>query len=363
MKNLFVYKPLLIFLLLFLLDKIFLFPPVNRIILPWKKFEPAIYASREDLFAILKIHHNENKHPHTGLILGSSRSAWFSAAEIEKQRPFSRSYNFSAPLANPAWHYFWLERILQAKIKPSFVILEADFLLFSEVSSRMPLSYSFDPGFMLSHIAMADNGGFSTVELEMYFAKNLFALYRYPLDISSVRGNLKKSPFLEKGKIVYYPAWHYHDILHELITDANRNRYGSIVTPFHTVMQPQDDEKESDKAFSHLLLDRFHATASQIYFFNKLLHRLAQENIPVFLYKPPMSPGFNKKLQQNRKIQEFDKKLNGYVSTVKAEYPQARIFYSDLNEKGSMQCQQFNDPYHITGNCFAEMTRIILKTE
>src|SRR5690606_11083510 len=97
--------------------------------------------------------HKQN-HEEIALVLGSSRSGEFSYKDIKKEFSNTVTYNFSAPLAGPAFHYYWLERIVSIHPNLKFVILEIDPIMFSRNSLTYTLNYSLD------HQFVWDNSGF-----------------------------------------------------------------------------------------------------------------------------------------------------------------------------------------------------------
>lgn len=361
MQPFYLYKPWMIFLLIFIIDKIFLLPAVKKQVLPWKKIEPAIYESREELFQILL-----NQSPadlslkkKTGLILGTSRSGWFSRDRIKQSIPNGEVWNFSAPLAGPAWHYYWLNRILEKKITISWVIMEADPILFANESLDYSLSYSFDSRFIISHLAIfsAHQNGFSMVEIEEYFLKQSFALYKYPLNLSSIYENQKE--ILLPGENGSIKGLDLQKIYLNLINDSNYNQHGSLGNPFQLQVTPENLQKDAVQAFNRMGMQNFVPSSIQRYFFKLILSTLAQRKIPIILFRPPMSKELDRLLTENPATSAFLMKIKDDIADIRQKFTGAKIIYLDLQNNSKLKCKSFTDSHHLSGVCYDEMTDLI----
>ena len=354
-----IYKPLYLILLLFFLDKLFLIPVVQKYTVSWKMFEPEIYRSRKDLFEKLQQQHfsADNK---TGIILGSSRSAWFDNNKIREIIPNSTTYNFSAPLGGPAWYYYWLQKILLAGIPVSFVIIEADAILFTEESLRYQLTYSFDPEYIIKNTDFIEldkfsKTGFAFQESELYFEKYLFALFNYPFDFRAIRENFSEIaiPDSQSG-IKYIRGYELKDIYKKLVEDAVKNRFGSIGNPYQVEMNSKELEADIHNTVSRLGLTDFKAAETQVYYYNKLLKLLAEKNIKSVVFRPPATEEFRRTIEQNTRLSRFH-------DTIYTKIPGDKVSFVDPMKDKNYHCSNFTDSYHISGSCFPVFTQIIIK--
>ncbi|MBI3394677.1 MAG: DUF1574 family protein [Spirochaetia bacterium] len=182
-KNKFLWIPPLALVAVLLLDKIFLLPPVLEYTVSWMKIEPPFYRSREPLLEQLAVTYPGRKArgERLGVILGTSRTGEFSTETFARHIPKSYTYNFSAPLGCPSYHYYWLDRMLKAGALPAYVVVEAEPIMFTQNAISYSLSYSYDPVFVFSHIDWnrtvprnvwdMKEPGFSFDESETYFLK------------------------------------------------------------------------------------------------------------------------------------------------------------------------------------------------
>jgi len=355
-KNPYLFLPLLCLALIFCLDKLLLVPAIQEHTLLWKKIEPPFYASREALSQQLA-----GEKERAGLILGSSRAGEFSSEFIAEHSAIKKTYNFSAPLTCPAYHYYWLQRILRSGHKPAFVILEADLLLFSAGALDYALNYSFDPGFVLRHTDFLDRKGegfatrgrgFTFDEAETFFLKYFFALYRYPLDAKALQEN-RQEVFLPDG--TFRTGRELRQELNRLIERVNREKLGGIPNPlqFNVAEEAmaQDARRLADR---HLTRP---PSGTQIIFFKRIVESLAREKIPLVVYWPLVSEPLNRLQQEARP--EFQGELKNYLANRQTGDWQAAFL--DPNPDPEVRCRSFVDSSHLSGKCFEEVTLQLLK--
>ncbi|MBE7440671.1 MAG: DUF1574 family protein [Spirochaetales bacterium] len=351
----YLFLPLLSFALIFSLDKLLLCPAVQERTVLWKKIEPPFYASREDLAAQLATETES-----AGLILGSSRAGEFSSDWIARHSPVKRTYNFSAPLTCPAYHYYWLDRILKGGHRPAFVILEADLLLFSEGAMDYALNYSFDPLFVLRHTDVLERQGagfalqgrgFTFDEAETFFLKYFFALYRFPLDAKALRENGQEI-FLPDG--TYRSGRELRGELNRLIERVNREKLGGIPNPLQFNV-PEDAMAEDARRLADRHLSR-PPSPTQILFFKRIVEALRQEKIPLVVYWPLVSEPLDRLQRQARP--DFQNELKQYLTSLQTNDWQPAFL--DPNPDPRIRCRSFVDSSHLSGKCFDEITLQLL---
>ncbi len=371
-KQRYLAAPLLILGVAFLFDKIFALPSVQRYTVIWKKVEPPFYKSRYDLFRQLQERYPDyrSQRKRLGLILGTSRSAEFSPGTIARALPDSVTYNFSAPFACPSFHYYWLKRILDAGLELSFVMVEADPVVFSPRSINYSLAYSYDTSFVLSHTDLgrtmprqaweAEGRGFSFDEAETYLLKNLFALYRYPLNFSTISENRKEItlPDPDKG-FVTFRGMDFREKMLETVRQANRENLGGIPNPLHFTVPEERMEQDARESFQHLQFDEFEPEVTQIIFFKKLVRELARRNIPLVLYWPVSTPPFYRILEEHDVNSTIRGPMTEFLEKTRSKYPGARISLMRLQNDPRLTCRAFIDSYHLSGSCYDQLTRLL----
>ena len=371
LRHKFLTIPLLFCMLFFALDKIFLTPAVLEHTLLWKKIEPPFYQSREWLFEQLQEEYprRTRQGEKLGLILGTSRSAEFNTDHIAQIRKNTYTYNFSAPLACPSFHYYWLDRILAADIRPSFVILETGPILFSPNAVDFSLSYAYDFPFVLTHTDLyrtvprnvwnITGRGFSFDEAEVFFLKNLFATYKYPPDLAAIR---------ENNKEIVLPAAQGFDVTtgrefkrHMLdnIRQANRRFLGGIPNPLSFTVPPEQMEADAENLV-RLHLQNPDPSPTQALFFKKTLARLALAGIPGIVYWPVTSDAFRNKLTEKGLLQNMQKHIRRELDTLRTNHPNTHLKLADPHLDKQMDCRVFDDAHHLNGICFDQLAQTLL---
>ena len=355
----FIYKPLYLICLLFLLDKVFLLSMVQKYTVSWQLFEPEIYRSRNDLFdKMRKDFQVRNKSEQFGVIFGSSRSAWFQNSEIRKIQKNTSTYNFSAPMAGPAWHYYWLEKILSSGIDVSFILLEADALLFTEKSLDYSLAYSFDPVFVFKNVDYTYGGdagrsGFSLQELEHYLSKYLFVLFKFPLDTAAIKQNFisiesQDNPSQKK----FIRGYELKDKYKKMVSDAVANQNGSLGNPYQIPMSAEEIRIDAGNSVLKLGLNDFHASQTQMYFYNKILRLAKANNIALVIFRPPSTREFRQSVEQISAVRNFHENLYQKTGQTKG------VLYIDP-QKEDLECNSYTDSFHISGHCFPALTELL----
>ena len=372
-KNKFLLFPFLFFFIVFGLDKIAWIPAVKNSVMYWKKIEPVLYESRNDLFRQLKerdYKKGDKASKRLGLILGSSRSSGFDSDIIEKYIPNSYTYNFSAPYTSPAYYYYWYDRIRKARIRPDFVILEIDASLFGPQAINYQLSYSFDMDFVWRHTdwnrpRLKDpwkhyGHGFSVADAEKYYAKQLFGFYKYPLKFSNIKENRKRQMIPIDGKWREIRLGQFRTIAMPLIRQVNAIKLGGIPN-FFFVPVPPERLKEDARNVAERDLKNFRPDPTQVIFARNLFARLSHERVPVLVYIPLVSRELYHYIHKYKIHKKFMLPFLKMLTQIRANHPAAKIRVVDLNENDSFSCREFMDAYHLSGPCFPELTRSLLR--
>lgn len=371
--------PLILLLGLFAFDRIFLIPSIKTQLISWKKVEPPLYESREDLFEQLVEKHNDYRKEDRSiaLILGSSRSAEFSSSTFETLLGKKLAvYNFSAPLAPPSFYAYYLEKTLDHQIAPEFVIIEADPLVFTDRSIRYSLSYSYSPEFVLSNLDFFRDvpgdvwdyrGGFSFQEAETYFLKQMFALYKYPLDPDVIQENNKSIllPHPEKGLVRMTNA-QFRDQMVQDIETINTKALGGIPNLLQFRNPLINLEKDATNTFQRMGLDSYRISPTQVHFFVSMLETLAEKKIPVYVYWPVASKPLYTKMVESGFTDpgnpgSFYSQLKRKIHQIEWKNPGSKIRLLDYQNKNNLTCRNFADSFHLAGACFHQLSELMVQ--
>ncbi|MCB1173082.1 MAG: DUF1574 family protein [Leptospiraceae bacterium] len=370
-QNRWLLWPIMILLLVFSLDKLAFLPVYKNSVLYWKKIEPAIYQSRQDLFHQLKTKHYRKgawKDKKLGLILGSSRSSGFDSDYIAQKIPNSYTYNFSAPFTSPAYYDYWLETLLAAGIRPDFVLLELDAAVFNAQAIDYQLSYSFDLDFVWRHtdlyrphlrdVWLSRGKGFGWSELEAWLARHWIGFYRYPFKPGNIEANYTRTWLPDPDSALgmrEIRRLDFREYVQPLIQQVNEKKLGGIPNIFF-VQVPPDQLATDALHMAERDLKHFQADPTQVIFARNLLERLARSGIPVIIYMPVVSNEFYPYYKKYKVKENFNEPFARLLASIQAQYPDFRVFVRDLNESASFSCRQFQDSYHLSGPCFPTLT-------
>lgn len=365
--------PLLGLLCVFALDKIFLLPPVQKYTVHWQKIEPIFYQSRRALFEQLQQDYPRRTARGEGLalILGSSRSAEFDHEHIDRKLGRRFTYNFSAPFACPAFHFYWLEQILAAGMKPDFVLLEVDPLLLGPNAMEFTQKYSLDWRFVLQNTELfretpadpwlAEGAGFSYAEAETYFLLRSFALFRYPFSPSTILENNRTIWGLRPGSMIpeLMPARETRTRFAEFVQMANELKLGGIPNPLSHRLNEAEMEKDAEQRAAQLF-SNYRTAPTQVIFLKRMLRALARAYVPVIVYWPVSAQPFQRRLRAQAMHRETVDGLRRTINSIAGEFPGADIRFIDPNDDPRLRCRDFVDSHHLSGACFPQLTDILL---
>jgi hypothetical protein len=367
-KNKFLLITVIFPLLWFGLDKIFAMQIVRDYTIPWKKIEILFYESKQDLFSVyeenLPKHKKENMK--RAVVLGTSRSGEFSPHDISKEIPGIATYNFSAPLAGPAFHYYWLEKLIEKDKDLSLIILEIDPILFSKTSLTYSLNYSLDLDYVLgnSHFfperfanpwKESNTAGFNWDEVETWLTKKIFYSYRFPPEPSSIKANKKETFAVVEGNVVSVTGKDYKKMFHDTIILANRKELGAIP---NQIMHHGDEkflEKDAMNMVNIHFGENFKPSPTQIAFFRKILKISAENNIDLILYWPLVAEPLRKEMERRNMIVDYKNHIQNDIKLIEERYPEWKVELLDPQHDERLKCRAFVDSVHLSGACYPEL--------
>lgn len=374
MRKKILLAPIVLLASVFALDKVFVIPAVRDYFQPWQKIEPPLYASRFDLYDLYRDSYAKDKAAgrKIGVVFGSSRSAEFDTDAISKQLAGSKTYNFSAPFACPAFHYYWLSRMLQDNTLPDYALIETDLILFNERAVEFSLGYAYDAEFVFQNTdwqgPRTQARGFSTDEAETFFLKRLFATYRYPPDFAAP-GKNAETIFVPApdGSITPRQAGEFRASLLAHMHKINDLKLGGIPNLLSTQLPPDQMRKDA-KNMASIHLQGYRLSRTQTAFFRRMLSDLAAGGKQIILYKPVLSREFNDEYRalaaehnaNGRAVLSAQRELESLIQESRAALdPQGRQIRYVHPE--NMQCKIFVDSVHLSGRCFPELEKILFQ--
>lgn len=368
------FSLLLLFVILFVLDKLILIPPVKNLLTdevvgnPYietlnnasgKYMEDAKYQDKKKIWAF-----------------GTSRSFGFyqfstpiynrnSSYISESQKKTLDAYKifaFAAPGSNPLIYYTRFNQLLDQNLKPDIVFLELSAFSFNKnnrfyniiLLEGMPLDFAIKYFNELpSNFA------------KEYFFSRLFSLSRYKLSSKAVSTHLFGSkdkntellksfissnamtgdPFANlfetkeiKEEVEYSPD-KFNDFQGKPATETD--------TYLKTIMMVDVLKKEFYGNFTH--------NKDNYEFLKQILVRCKKRNIPVVLWVPKV----HKNLADYYESASFYPQWKSKIMEVAAE---TNSTFLDLNEPTKVRCDYFQDAAHHSGRCLPEVTTLLLES-
>ena len=332
----FLLYPIIIFFILFLFDKIFLSEELKQYIK--SDFTYIYYESRETLFEKLKQRKSDKK---LMIILGSSRLLYFDHKELQEFYPNWDIYNFSSAVTTPAYYYFYMQRILEANIKPDFVLIESDpnqFNLNSAIFKGSNLTYSFSLGFILKNANL-----FGKDLVSFYLGKFLFA-------------SSKNKPYLDVAykrftnptfKIVATEGYK----LKELLVDSNghsKNFIEDFVEKDFGILTATSERT------INWLFSNYKTSEMQYTFYERLLFDLKKNEIKSIIIWPQSSIPMQKYLRESKETSGF---VEAWLKKIQGINLQYNYSFHDLGNSSEYYCNSFVDGGHFSKDCYRPTIR------
>lgn len=362
MRNIpaYVYWPLLAFVLLFCVDKIFLWPRLKFLSQPDATFLFYDYKSElldrlEEVYRAqdgrTRLAAHEGPLPvsqvrkQTFLVLGSSRLLYFDYDAYARAYPDWELFNFSAPVTAPAYYLFILERVLERGIKPDYVMVETDSFQFnagSDAFERSNLAYSFDFRFVLKYFALLERS-----EVSYIIARNLFAGFKYPPHLDLIFNRLI-NPYEQKLQAF------------EKMDSFQRTHRGGGFTVI-----PRDTWYEHD--FSRLegtaqttiawLYRNYRSDDRQYEFFRRLLELAHAHDVDLVLVRPPVSRPMIDRIRSDERLAAGVDEWRRRVQAINAPYSYPLL---DLQKHPEYYCNTFVDAAHMSKDCYRPLMSLVM---
>lgn len=338
-KNKFLLYPVILFLVLFAIDKIFLIENLKKYIKT--DFTYIYYESRDDVFnLILRDAEIQKREKKFMLILGSSRLLYFDPEEMKDFYPDWIIYNLSSAVTTPAYYYYYIEKLFDAGIYPDYILLESDpnqFNANSPVFKGSNLTYGFDTGFVLRNAFL-----FGKDNVSFYLGKKLFAIG-------------KNKPYLDTAWRRYKdPNFPSISAMQDLTRDyllKNRGNAISIVDVFvekNYAMLESTSRRTLDWVFS-----AYKPSEMQYEFYEKILQKISEKNIPTVIVWPQSSPP----MQDLIKKAPFTENWKTRIHSINLKYG---FTLRDMDDTDEYTCNTFVDGGHIAKDCYRPFLRYVM---
>lgn len=335
----FLYYPLVLFAVLFLLDKIFFLDIVKRYIKP--DFTYIYYEAKEELFdRLVRDYPSFKGKKKLMIILGSSRLLYFDYKDLRDFYPDWEIYNFSSAVTTPAYYTYYMEKILDAGIRPDYILLEAAPNQYNEntpVFRDSNLTYSFDLPFMFRY---ADVFGKDLVSF--YLGKTLFAVSKNKPDLAIAWDRLTHPQL---------------DVILAMQTKIRTSLLESKGNALSVVGEYVEKDfvvlEETGRRTIDWLFVNYRFSQMQYEFLDILLARLEKEKIPLMIVKPENAPPLEKLMQEVKVIPEWKKRTQAVVE----KHGFAIKYLADARD---FRCNSFADGSHMALSCYHPFIRYVM---
>ncbi|MEM7181354.1 MAG: DUF1574 domain-containing protein [Spirochaetota bacterium] len=334
--------PVVLFIILFLVDKIFLLEDLK----PYIKsdFTYIYYQAKEDLFERLRkkyaVSNSNKRNKKLMIILGSSRLLYFDAQELRDYYPHWDIYNFSSAVTTPAYYYYYLEKIYKAGIQPDLVLLESDPNQFNQNApafKKSNLTYSFDPSFIRRHAFL-----FGKEYVSYYLGKLLFA-------------SSKNKPYLHTAfKRFGNSNFAFVNIMRNWTKDYLLKNQGHAPSLLATFVERDFGilEATSQRTIDWLYRN-YKPSQMQYQFLQYIMQDSRQKKVPLIVVWPQSSIPMQRMLKKEKYVEDWRKR----VTLMAAKY---RYALYDMDDTKEYYCNSFVDGGHIAKECYRPFMRFVM---
>ena len=347
MKNkfpgLYLFYPVLVFLIFFAAEKISLLPSVKKITQADATF--LYFDYKDDLMNEMKrvaddikISSDEIvKTKKTVAVLGSSRLLYFDYPRFVRNFPDRELFNFSAPVTAPAYYYYILKSLEERAVFPDYILIETDPFQYNDESGAFVhsnLAFSFDLSFIVRHQNL-----FTNDEISYFLGRWLFATYRYAPDLKKTKKRLQNpdDPFLKAFDEV------------DAYQRQNRGAGLSIIPRQNWYERDFATLEVSSRKTIDWLYGNYKVSKRQFDFLEKTLELAAEKGAVVLLVRPPVSRPMQRMLDRDKNISEKMVLWNKKIHEISDSHG---VRYLDLTSSDRYYCNTFVDGAHMALDCY-----------
>jgi hypothetical protein len=376
LRRSYLWLSVLLFPLLYGLDKIFLLPSVrDHFVQPGGMM---YYRQRQEQLDLLREHLQRIRDSsQTVIVLGDSRSFGIGrhvAMFAGYQNP--DIWNFAGPQAVPAYHDYLIEKIVAMPNAPKhFIIgLSPDGLSRNAGIFGSPvLVYGLDEDFVEKNRTMIPSR-----DLDIYIRSRRFALqgmqFSFGTLFSRIHGSLTQPDLNRQLSALGVSRNQLTEdqlmILQQMATVRHEDlRYYNYYKSPHRIilnftggaqlawwgrMPDEQLRKETDQLVS-MYLQRFVVSQEQMFFLERAMKRIRKAGGRAVVFWPAVNPYLRRVYEEEPAIAEIWRRV---VQLADAN----QIKTINFNEPGRMTCQDYYDASHLAVTCFPAITTTLLKT-
>ncbi|TGL16566.1 DUF1574 domain-containing protein [Leptospira meyeri] len=329
----FLFYPVVLFLFIFLIDKIFLLPVFHHDFL---QAGNSVFYYQRKVLANRLLADKEASEKNLALVFGDSRSYPFSELGIpDSHKKNWTLYNFSSPQGIPMNSYIQLKDLLAKGVTPEFVIL-----------SLSPEAFDDNKGFILSpFLRMGCNSECLDIvwkdiplkEKWTYFLDKLFVIRSMELNLSLFSSRLKQ------GKLKEYNPRYNKEFQLINFGKGEYLMYGVQSNPIEKI-------KKDTLRIGSLYMNSYHLGESQKPYVEAFLELTRKNKIKTLVLWPKVYSGYYKYYEKFHIKEVWWEPMETLVSSYGAH---------SLNWNKEGTCDLFNDASHQSAFCFIDQMKDI----
>ncbi|EMF81054.1 MULTISPECIES: DUF1574 domain-containing protein [Leptospira] len=342
----FLWYPVLLFLAIFLFDKIFFLDKVRDYVK--QEFTYIYYDVKKELLREIvskygsdgEYSKNPEKKKKLMILMGSSRMLYFQNSDLQAFYPDWDVYNLSSAVTTPVYYLYFLEGLANGGVNPDLIVIESDPFQFNKNSTtfkKSNLANSFDPIFILKYAWTLGKEN-----VNYYFANFLFGVsYNKPY-IGNVIKRLKNENF-EIG-----------ELLKTMTIATLKTDKGNAISPAGAYVE-KDFGKIQESAHKTVgwIYPSYAPSPIQYEFYQKILNLLLEKKWRALFVKPSASAPMEKVLNELNVLEPW-------FQIVKPMHEKAGIPLLDMSKDSYYACNTYADSGHMSLDCYRPFIRFIL---
>lgn len=336
-KHPFLLYPVVLFLIVFLIDKLFWIEPIRELF--QNDLTYLYYQLKEPLLDKLQKESQSKNRKKIMVVLGSSRLLYFDYNNLKEFYPDWEVFNFSSAVTAPIYYDYILGEILKRQIHPDLLVVETDpnqFNYYSPGLTGSILTHSLDLPYVIKNASLIGKEN-----LSFYFTRKLFAMTVTKPFPDALERNLRPEV---RMNFTYLKT--------ELSTFLLKNN-GNSLSPISDYVEKDAAILEStSRRTKDWLYGRFKPFESQFVFFEKVLETSKSNQIPVLVVWPASSPGMEKYTSQLPFLGEWKRR----IETILGKY---NLKLHDMKNSQNYNCNAFSDGGHVSKECYRSIVRFI----
>ncbi|MEM7184799.1 MAG: DUF1574 domain-containing protein [Spirochaetota bacterium] len=353
LKNRFLFLPVLMFLLVFLIDKLMLLEKVQTYFS--KTLSEANYLHKPILFQELQEYLQKKDRKKVLVYFGNSRGLLFNNKYIAEHYPDWLLFNFSVPGGTPDYSYFWLEQFQEKDVRPDFILLDnsvESYNLDAKIKIDEVLVNGLTLAFVLRHYSR-----YTKEDVSNLIAKRMFPSYQYRPNPKTALKRMKNDFEILHG----FRYWR------ERVRIRLQEERGSAAAELsqNPVSSEENIKAIADGDFKSYM-SPFRFNHNMLFFLENSISTVKEMKIPLAIIWVKVAPYYlhlmkTKKVPPKAGSPERLVVYEKWSKELSELYKKIQVSFWNMNEDPKYQCNQFADASHMATSCYPDYTDYIFQ--